>query len=163
MLSFRYVSSWKEGQGKSCQKAKKQERQPAGGRWQQSDENQEKGSDITAGEFISPYGYADWLCLGCLLLPGGSTWKLTFFPPQADENVSAVQQWPEIQILTIEADQEAAIDIKPDGEVTDRIFFFSIIFYILTEQADIYLLLCSSCWDHAGRQNRGKRDCVSWR
>lgn len=57
----------------------------------------------------------------CSLVEVRGNWL--FFPPQADENVSAVQQWPEIQILTIEADQEAAIDIKPDGEVTDRIFF----------------------------------------
>lgn len=59
---------------------------------------------------------------GAYCPPGGSLWKLTFFPPQADENVSDIQQWPEIQILTVEAAQEAAIDTKPDGEVTDRIF-----------------------------------------
>lgn len=56
-----------------------------------------------------------------LTVPWWKYVEIDFFSPQADENVSDIQQWPEIQILTVEAAQEAGIDTKPDGEVIDRI------------------------------------------
>lgn len=79
-------------------------------------------------------------------------WKhvdIGFLLPQVDEHehedMSEVQQWPEIQIPT-EVDQEDAMDTKPHGELTNR----TVLSACLLDHIYLYLLLCPSGRDHAG-------------